>query len=78
MFLELECYIPILSIEVLKDFIFALLLDDHVQMIKSWKILFSLFELENFIFILVMNILKDFIFTLLLKATGVKKNDNRA
>ncbi len=50
--LELKGFTLALSIEVLEDFILALLLDGHMQVVKSWKISSLLLELEGFIFAL--------------------------
>ncbi len=54
--------------EVLEDFILAQLLDGHVQVVKSWKVLSSLLELEGFILALSMEVLVGVTLALLLKS----------
>lgn len=63
---ELEGFHPHFTKKVLEDYIFALLLNNHIQ-VKSWKISLSLFELEDFIIALSINVLEGFILVLLLK-----------
>ncbi len=84
MFLELEGFIFALSMEMLEGFILALLLNSHVQVVKSWKVLSLLLELEDFILAFgagrfyprsSMDALKGFILALLLEATGEKRKD---
>ncbi len=57
----MEGFIFALSIEVLKSFIFALLLDGHVQIVKSWKISSSLYELKDFLLAISIDVIEDFI-----------------
>ena len=77
-FLELEDFTFVLSIEVLKDLIFALVLDGDVQVIQNEKISSSFFELEGVVFILAIDMLEDFILTLLLEATWGERKGNKA
>lgn len=63
--------------KMLKCFIFALLLDGSMQMVKNYKVSFLCFELENFILILSMDMLKGFIFILLLKVIDREKENGR-
>ena len=63
--------------EVLEDLILVLLLDGHVQVVKSWIVSSSLFELEGFTFTLVINVLEGFILILLLETTRKEKKDGR-
>ena len=63
--------------KMLEGFIFALLLDGDVQVVKSWKVFSSLFELEGFILALSMEVLEGFILALLLEATGRERKDRR-
>ncbi len=63
--------------EVLEGFILALLLDGHVQVVKSWRVSSSLFELEDFTLALSMNVLEGFIFALLMEAIGGERENGR-
>ena len=76
--LELEGSILALSIEVLEGFILALLLLDHLQVVKSSKVSSLLFELEGFIFALSIDVLEGFIFTLLLENNGKARENGKA
>ena len=66
---ELECFILAESLEVLEDYILAMLLNSHRQ-VESWKISSSLPEPESLIFALSIGMLEGFIFALLLEATA--------
>ena len=72
-FLELEDFTLALWIEVLESLILMLLLNGHMQVIKSWKISSSLFELKDFTLALAMDMLEGFILELLLKAMGERE-----
>ncbi len=54
--LKLEGFILTSSKEMLEGFVFALLLDSYVQVVKSWKISSSLFNLKGSILALSMDI----------------------
>ena len=73
-----EDLILALSMDALEGFILALLLDGHIQVVKSWKVSSSLFELEGFILALSTDVLEGFILVLLLKATDRKREDGKA
>ncbi len=75
MLLEREGFIFALLMEVLESFIFTLLLDNYMQMVKSWKISSLFFKLESFIFVLFINVLENFILSLLMKAIDEEKKD---
>lgn len=75
--LELKSFIFTLLLKVLDNFILILLLDGHLQMVKSRKMSFSFFLLDNFIFALAIDVLKDFILILLLKAINSDKIDGK-
>ena len=63
---------------MLEGFILALLLDGHVQVVKSWKVSSSFFKLEGFILALSIDVLEGFILALLLEATGGERENGRA
>ena len=77
LFLELEDFTFVLSIEVLKSHVLALLLDGHVQEVKSEKVFSLLFELKSFTFVLAIDMLKGFILALLWKAIRRDRKDGK-
>ena len=62
---------------MLKSLIFVLLLDNYVQVIKSWKVLSLFFELEGFTLTLAIDLLEDFILVLLLEAIGKERKNGK-
>ena len=77
MFLELKNLTLALLIEILEGLIFALLLEGHVQVAKSWKVWSALFELEDFTLALAIDLLEDFILAPLLQAIEGEKMDGK-
>ena len=70
MLLKLEGLTFALSIEVVKDLMFARIFDDYMQMVKNENISSLLFELEGFTLTQTIDVLEGFIFAILVEATG--------
>lgn len=70
--LKLKGFVLTLSMEMLEDFIFILLLDRHTGGL-NWKISSLLSKLKDFIFVSPINVPEGLILIILLKVTSEEK-----